>query len=181
MVSDRCKMVVKEELRKLGLHFIYVGFGEVDLMEAIKPDQKKKLKIALLSSGFELVDGKKAVLVGKIKNIVIEMIHHTDIPIKMNFSVILSEKLYYDYTYLATMFMEIQGVTIEHFIIEHKIERIKELIIYDELNISEIALKMNYCSTSALSNQFKKITGLTPSHFKKLKGNKRYSLEDIGN
>jgi AraC-like DNA-binding protein len=174
-------MVVKEELKKLGLHFIVVDLGEVEIMENMTADQKEQLKIALLSSGLELMDDKKAVLIGKIKNVIIEMIHHSDISIKMNFSVFLSEKLHYDYTYLANLFSEVQGVTIEHFIINHKIERIKELIIYDELNITEIAQKMNYSSVSHLSNQFKKITGLSPSHFKKLKGKRRYPIEDIGN
>ena len=179
MVSNRCKMVVKEELKKLGLHFIVVDLGEVDIMENINADQKEQLKVALLSSGLELMDDKKAVLIGKIKNVIIEMVHHSDSSIKMNFSIFISEKLHYDYTYLANLFSEVQGVTIEHFIINHKIERIKELIIYDELNITEIAHKMNYSSVSHLSNQFKKVTGLSPSHFKKLKVKRRYSIEDI--
>jgi len=181
MVSTRCKMVVKEELRKLGLHFIVVDLGEVEIMEDITQDQKEHLKIALLNSGLELMDDKKSVLIGKIKNVIIEMVHHSDSSIKMNFSVFLSEKLQHDYTYLANLFSEVQGVTIEHFIINHKIERIKELIIYDELNITEIAHTMNYSSVSHLSNQFKKITGLSPSHFKKLKGKRRYPIEEIGN
>jgi AraC-like DNA-binding protein len=179
MVSNRCKMVVKEELSKLGLHYIVMDLGEVEIMEDITSEEKEHLKIALLSSGLELMDDKKAVLIGKIKNVIIEMIHHSDTSIKMNFSVFLSDKLHYDYTYLANLFSEVQGTTIEHFIIYHKIERIKELIIYDELNITEIALKMNYSSVSHLSNQFKKVTGLSPSHFKKLKVKRRYSIEDI--
>jgi AraC-like DNA-binding protein len=174
-------MVVKEELSKLGLHFIVVDLGEVEIMENMTSDQKEQLKTALLSSGLELMDDKKAVLIGKIKNVIIEMIHHSDSSIKMNFSVFLSDKLHYDYTYLANLFSEVQGITIEHFIINHKIERIKELIIYDELNITEIAQKMNYSSVSHLSNQFKKITGLSPSHFKKLKGKRRCPIEEIGN
>ena len=169
MVSNRCKMAVKEELKKLGLHFIVVDLGEVEIMENISAEQREQLKIALLNSGLELMDDKRAVLIEKIKNTIIEMVHHTDEIIKINFSDFLSEKLNYDYTYLANLFSEVQGTTIEQFIISHKIERIKELIIYDELNITEIAWKMNYSSVAHLSNQFKKVTGLSPSHFKQLK------------
>jgi AraC-like DNA-binding protein len=109
------------------------------------------------------------------------MIHHSNEPIKTNFSVFLSEKLNHDYTYLANLFSEVQGMTIEHFIILHKVERIKELIIYGEENITEIAWRMNYSSVAHLSNQFKKTTGLSPSHFKQLKGKRRNPIEDIGN
>jgi len=137
------------------------------------------LKKSLLDSGLELMDDKRAVLIEKIKNIIIEMIHHSDEMIKTNFSDYLSEKLNHDYTYLANLFSEVQGSTIEHFIINHKIERIKELIIYDELNITEIAWKMNYSSVAHLSNQFKKVTGLSPSHFKQLKDKRRSQIEDI--
>ena len=179
MVSNRCKMAVKEELKKLGLHFIVVDLGEVEIMETISADQREKLKISLIDSGLELMDDKRAVLIEKIKNTIIEMIHHSDEMIKTNFSDYLSEKLNHDYTYLANLFSEVQGTTIEHFIINHKIERIKELIIYDELNITEIAWKMNYSSVAHLSNQFKKVTGLSPSHFKQLKDKKRSQIEDI--
>ena len=181
MVSNRCKMAVKDELKKLGLHFIVVDLGEVDIMENISTDQREQLKTALLVSGLELMDDKKAVLIEKIKNVIIEMVHHTDDGmIKINFSDFLSEKLNYDYTYMANLFSEVQGTTIEQFIILHKIERIKELIIYDELNITEIAYKMNYSSVAHLSNQFKKMTGLSPSHFKQLKDKRRNSIEQIG-
>ena len=179
MVSNRCKMAVKEELKKLGLHFIVVDLGEVEIMETISADQREKLKISLIDSGLELMDDKRAVLIEKIKNTIIEMIHHSDEMIKTNFSDYLSEKLNHDYTYLANLFSEVQGTTIEHFIINHKIERIKELIIYDELNITELAWKMNYSSVAHLSNQFKKVTGLSPSHFKQLKDKKRSQIEDI--
>jgi AraC-like DNA-binding protein len=180
MVSNRCKMAVKEELRKLGLHFIVVDLGEVEIMENISAEQREQMKAALLTSGFELMDDKKAILIEKIKTAVIEMVHHSDENIKTNFSDHLSEKLNHNYTYLANLFSEVQGTTIEHFIIAHKIERIKELIIYGELNITEIAWKMNYSSVAHLSNQFKKVTGLTPSHFRKLKDKRRSSIEDIG-
>ncbi|OFX23071.1 MAG: AraC family transcriptional regulator [Bacteroidetes bacterium GWA2_31_9b] len=181
MVSNRCKTAVKDELKKLHLHFIVVDLGEVEIMENISGEQREQLKIALLDIGLELMDDKKAVLIEKIKNVIIEMVHHTDGIIKTNFSDFLSEKLNYDYTYLANLFSEIQGTTIEKFIINHKIERIKELIIYDELTITEIAWKMNYSSVAHLSNQFKKVTGLSPSHFKQLKNKRRSPIEDIGN
>jgi AraC-like DNA-binding protein len=181
MVSTRCKMAVKEELKKLGLHFILVDLGEVEIMENISTEQREKLKAGLLNSGLELMDDKRAVLIEKIKNTIIEMVHHSDELIKVNFSEFLSEKLNHDYTYLANLFSEVQGTTIEHFIISHKIERIKELIIYDELNITEIAWKMNYSSVAHLSNQFKKVTGLSPSHFKQLKEKRRSPIEEIGN
>jgi AraC-like DNA-binding protein len=181
MVSARCKMAVKEELKKLGLHFILVDLGEVEIMETISLEQREQLKASLLNSGLELMDDKRAVLIEKIKNVIIQMVHHTDEMIKINFSDFLSEKLNHDYTYLANLFSEVQGTTIEQFIISHKIERIKELIIYGELNITEIAWKMNYSSVAHLSNQFKKVTGLSPSHFKQLKNKRRSPIEDIGN
>ena len=179
MVSTRCKMAVKEELKKLGLHFIVVELGEVEVMESLNVEQREELKAGLLEAGLELMDDKRAVLIEKIKNAIIEMVHYSDEPIKVNFSDYLSEKLKHDYTYLANLFSEVQGTTIEHFIIDHKIERIKELIIYDELNITEIAWKMNYSSVAHLSNQFKKVTGLSPSHFKQMKVKRRNQIEDI--
>ena len=172
-------MAVKEELKKLGLHYIVVELGEVDIMENITTEQREELKAGLIDSGLELMDDKRAVLIEKIKNVIVEMVHHSDEMIKTNFSDYLSEKLNHDYTYLANLFSEIQGITIEHFIINHKIERIKELIIYDELNITEIAWKMNYSSVAHLSNQFKKVTGLSPTHFKQLKTKRRSQIEDI--
>jgi AraC-like DNA-binding protein len=174
-------MAVKDVLKNLGLHFILVDLGEVDVMENISAEQRQQIKIALHSSGLELMDDKKAILIEKIKNAVVEMVHHSDEMIKTNFSDFLSKKLDHDYTYMANLFSEVQGITIEHFIIAHKVERIKELIIYDELNITEIAWKMNYSSVAHLSNQFKKVTGLSPSHFKQLKDKRRNPIEEIGN
>jgi len=179
MVSTRCKMAVKDALKKLQLHFIIVDLGEIEIMETLTPEQREQLKIELVGSGLELMDDKRAVLIEKIKNVIVEMIHHSDEMVKVNFSDYLSEKLNYDYTYLANLFSEVQGTTIEHFVIAHKVERIKELIIYDELNITEIAWKMNYSSVAHLSNQFKKVTGLSPSHFKRLKVKRRSPIEDI--
>jgi AraC-like DNA-binding protein len=179
MVSIRCKMVVKDELKKLGLHFTTVDLGVVDVVETITDEQREQLKIDLLKSGLELMDDKKAILIEKIQNVIVEMVHYEDELPKVNFSDYLSTKLNYDYTYLANLFSETKGVTIEHFIILHKIERVKELIIYDELNLSEIAWKLHYSSVAHLSNQFKKITGLTPSYFKSLKQKRRTMLGDV--
>jgi AraC-like DNA-binding protein len=174
-------MAVREELKKLDLHFIVVDLGVVEIMENLSAENRQQLKEALLSSGLELMDDKKAILIEKIKNIIIEMVHHSDEMIKINFSNFLSDKLNHNYTYLANLFSEVQGTTIEHFIISHKIERIKELIIYGELNITEIAWKMGYSSVAHLSNQFKKSTGLSPSHFKQLKNKRRIPIEEIDN
>jgi len=135
----------------------------------------------LIKSGLELMDNKKAVLIEKIIKVIIEMIHHTDEIIKINFSDYLSEKLQHDYTYLSNIFSEVKGITIQQFIIIHKIERIKELLLYDELNLTEISYKLNYSSVAHLSNQFKKVTGLSPSHFKQLKDRRRIPIEEIGN
>lgn len=173
-------MMVKEELKKLGLHFIIVDLGVVDIMENISATQRELLKVNLLESGLELMDDKRAILIEKVKNVIIEMIHYAEEPIKVTFSEYLSEKLNQNYTYLANLFSEVQGITIEQFMILHKVERIKELIIYDELNITEIAWKMNYSSVAHLSTQFKKVTGLSPSHFKLLKDKRRNPIEELG-
>ncbi|MEA5260212.1 AraC family transcriptional regulator [Arcicella aquatica] len=179
MVSHRCKMVVKAELKTLGLHYVNVHLGEVEIMENISQEQHNQIKIALAKSGLELMDDKKAMLIEKIKNVVVEMVHYTDEIPKINFSIYLSEKLKYDYTYLSNLFSETEGTTVEQYILLHKIERVKELIIYDELNLTEIANKLHYSSVAHLSNQFKKVTGLTPSFFKTLKLKKRSTLENL--
>ncbi len=176
MVCIRCKMVVKSELDKLGLQYKKVDLGEVDLAGDITPEQHNLLKIGLLKSGLELMDDKKAVLIERIKNVIIEMVHYADEPPKTNFSDYISEKLQYDYTYLSNIFSEVTGTTIEHYIIAHKIERVKELLLYDELNLSEISYRLNYSSVAHLSNQFKKVTGLTPTYFKALKNKRRNTL-----
>ena len=180
MVSTRCKMVVKEELKKLGLHFIIVDLGEVEIMEDISANVQEQLKTALHESGLELMEDKKGILIERIKGVIVEMVHHTDELPKTNFSDYLTAKLNHDYTYMANLFSEVQGTTIEQFIISHKVERIKELIIYGELNITEIAYKMNYSSVAHLSNQFKKVTGLSPSHFKQMKDKRRNPIEELG-
>jgi AraC-like DNA-binding protein len=179
MVSLRCKMLVKEELKNLGIHYIVVDLGMVEILEDITPVQLEKLRIALLKSGLELMDDKKSILIERIKNVIIELIHYSDVVPKVNFSDFLSEKLGYDYTYLANTFSEVKGITIEHYIIANKIERVKELLIYDELNLTEISYLMNYSSVAHLSNQFKKVTGLTPTYFKQLKHKRRNNLENM--
>lgn len=171
-------MVVKAELQKLGISYTVIELGEVD-MEELKPKKYKQLKEVLYKDGLELLDDKKAMLIEKIKAAIIEMVHYTDERPVIKFSKYLSEKLDYDYTYMSNTFSEVKGITIEHFIILHKIEKVKELILYDELNLSEIATKMNYSSSAHLSNQFKKVTGLTPSYFKSLKQQRQIALDKI--
>ena len=179
MVSLRCKMLVKAELEKLNLKHLIVELGEVEIMNELSSETYLELKRNLLQSGLELMDDQRAILVEKIKNIIIELVHYTDEIPKLSFSDYLSEKLNHNYSYLSNLFSEVKGTTIEHFIIIHKIERVKELIIYDELNLSEIAYKLHYSSVAHLSTQFKKITGLTPSFFKSLKNKKRTGLENL--
>lgn len=179
MVCIRCKMVVKSELEKIGLHYRFVELGEADVVEELTVDQISALKTALIKDGLELMDDKKSILVEKIKTIIIELVHYTDEQIKINLSDFLSEKLKYNYTYLANLFSEVKGTTIENFYLAHKIEKVKELLVYDELNLTEIAFKMHYSSVAHLSNQFKKMTGLTPSHFKNLKTKRRNTLGNV--
>jgi|SRR5687767_8728586 len=180
MVSLRCKMVVKAELDNLGLHAAVVELGEVDIIEGtLSGELRDALKVALLKSGLELLEDKKSILIEKIKNIIVEMIHYSDEPPKTNFSDFLSSKLNYDYNYLSSLFSEVKGTTIAHFIIAHKIERAKELLVYDELNLTEIAEKLHYSSVAHLSNQFKKVTGLTPSFFKQMKNKRRNTHESL--
>ncbi|NGF76840.1 helix-turn-helix transcriptional regulator [Fluviicola sp. SGL-29] len=179
MVSLRCKMMVKEELKKLGLNYVIVDLGTVEILEDITEFQHKELKNNLLKSGLELLDDKKSILIEKIKNVITEMIHYSDELPKENYSDYISEKLNYNYTYLANTFSEVQGITIQQYIILHKIERVKELLLYDELNLTEISYKLNYSSVAHLSNQFKKVTGLSPSFYKQLKQNRKKNLENL--
>lgn len=179
MVCIRCKMAVKAELENLGLHYTYIDYGEAEVKENISPEMHYRLDTALKKSGLELMDDKKSMLIEKIKFLIVELVHYSDEPLKKNLSDYLSEKLNYDYTYLANLFSEVQGTTIEKFFITHKIERVKELLVYDELNLKEIAFKLHYSSVAHLSSQFKKLTGFTPSHFKHLKHKKRVPLEHV--
>jgi AraC-like DNA-binding protein len=178
MVCNRCRIVVGEELNRLNLTYTNVELGQVDVAE-MSEEQRDQFDVALRRSGLELMDNKKSLLIEKVKNVVIQLVHHTNDQLKTRFSVFLSKELGYDYTYLANIFSEAQGTTIERFLIAHKIERVKELLVYDELNLTEIALKLHYSSVAHLSSQFKKITGLTTSHFKQLKDKRRKNLENV--
>ncbi|MGV0924508.1 helix-turn-helix domain-containing protein [Empedobacter tilapiae] len=179
MVSLRCKMMVEEELKKIGLKYVVVDLGMAEVLEGITEEQREKLKKNLLKSGLELLDDKKSILIEKIKNVITEMIHHSEEPPKENYSDYISHKLGYDYTYLSNTFSEVKGITLQQFIIMHKIERVKELLLYDELNLTEISYKLNYSSVAHLSNQFKKITGLSPSFYKQLKQKRKGNLENL--
>ena len=172
-------MVVKQELKKLGLHFAVVELGEVEIMEHLSVAQHDQFRNALLKSGLELMDDKRSVLIEKIKTVIVELTHYTEEPLEVKFSEFLSQKLKHDYGYLANLFSETQGTTIEKFYIAHKIERVKELLVYNELSLTEIAYQMHYSSVAHLSAQFKKVTGLTPSHFKELRDKRRNMLEDV--
>jgi AraC-like DNA-binding protein len=172
-------MVVKEELKKLGLHYVNIDLGTIEILEDITDFQRDALRKNLKKYGLELLDDKRKIIIEKIKSLIIEMIHYSDELPKVNYSDYISEKLGYDYTYLANTFSEVKGITIQQFIIIHKIERIKELLLYDELNLTEISYLLHYSSVSHLSNQFKKITGLTPSYYKKLKKKRLKNLEDL--
>jgi len=179
MVSLRCKMVVKSELQKLGLKCIVIDLGMVEIMEDITLEQREQLKVNLLRSGLELLDDKKSILIEKIKGVIIEMIHYQEELPKINYSEYISEKIGNDYTYLANIFSEVKGITIQQFIIIHKIEKVKELLLYDELSLTEIAYQMHYSSVAHLSNQFKKVTGLSPSFFKQIQQKRKQNLENM--
>jgi len=171
--------MVKEELLKLGLRYVVLDLGMVEILEEITDEQREQLKINLLKSGLELLDDKRSILIERIKNVIIEMIHYTDELPATNYSTYISEKLGYDYTYLANVFSEVKGITIQQFIIINKIERVKELLLYDELNLTEISYKLHYSSVAHLSNQFKKVTGLSPSHYKQFKKIRLNNLENM--
>ena len=172
-------MIVKDELKKLDLHYVIVDLGVVDILEDVTQEQRENLKIGLLNSGLELMDDHKAILIERIKNTIIKMIHYANELPKVNYSDYISEKLGYDYTYLANIFSEVKSITIQQFIIIHKIEKVKELLLYDELNLTEISYKLHYSSIGHLSNQFKKITGLSPSFYKQLQQKRKDNLENL--
>lgn len=179
MVCNRCKMVVKSEIEKFGLHPIAVELGEVLLAEELSTTEKKQLNNKLLPLGFTLIDDKKTVLIEKIKNLIIDVVHHNNNQLGTNLSEFISKTLRHDYSYLSNLFTLVEGTTIEQYFIAQKIERVKELLVYDEISLSQIAYQLNYSSVSHLSKQFKKVTGLTPSHFKQLKEKKRKPLEEL--
>lgn len=181
MAGLRCKALVKEELKKLGLksQHIIVDLGLVEVLETITNEQWQLLAEKLRVSGLELLDDKKSVVIEKIINTVIEMIHYSEELPKKNYSDFISEKLNYDYTYLANIFSEVKGITLQQFIIIQKIERVKELLLYEELNLTQISYKLNYSSVAHLSNQFKRITGLSPSFYKQIKKKRKGLLENV--
>lgn len=181
MVTNQCKINVKSELTRLGLHFIFVDLGEVEIMEELSGDELLQLKAALFNLGLELMDDKRAILIERIISVIIDMVHNSTEINKLNFSVFLAGKLNHNYTYLSNIFTEVKGMTIQQFIIMHKVERVKELLMYGEMTLTEISYFLNYSSVAHLSNQFKKITGLSPSLFKVLKDRKRMPLEELGN
>lgn len=179
MVCSRCKMVVKAELIKMGLHPVSVELGEVIIKEELDDLRKNELNKVLLSLGFVIINDKKSRIIEKIKNAIVEIVHYSDAQLKTNFSDHIMKQLHQDYNYLSNLFSEVEGTTIEKYFISQKIERVKEFLVYDELSLSEIAAEMNYSSVSHLSKQFKKVTGFTPSYFKQLKEKKRSPIEDL--
>jgi AraC-like DNA-binding protein len=179
MLTIRCKMVVKAAMEELGIRYTNVELGEVEMKEPLSDNNYTQLKKVLGKTGLELLDNKRAVLVEKIKNVIIEMVHYADELPNEKISVYISKKLDYDYTYLSNTFTKVAGISITQFIILHKIEKAKELMLYDELSLSQIAYVLHYSSNAHLTNQFKKITGYTPSQFKTLKDKRRKALDDI--
>ena len=179
MVCDRCIMVVQNELEKLGLDAKNIKLGEVILSKEITSLEKENLSKTLEPLGFEVIDDKKGRIIEKIKNIIIDLVHHQNSDVKTNLSDVLSDKLHHDYNYLSNLFSEVEGTTIEKYFIAQKVEKVKELLVYDELSLSEIAMRLNYSSVAYLSNQFKKVTGLTPSYFKQVREDKRKPLDKV--
>lgn len=179
MVSLRCKMIVTQELLALGIKYVVLDLGMVEIFEDITDEQREIFKQRLLESGLELMDDKRSILIEKVKNVVTEMVHYSEELPRVNYSDYIAEKVGYDYTYLATIFSETKGITIQQYIILHKIERVKELMLYDELTLTEIAHSMHYSSVAHLSTQFKKVTGLTPTFYKTLARKRRSVLENL--
>jgi YesN/AraC family two-component response regulator len=167
MVCIRCKMVVKNQLKKISVRNAVVNLGEVSVTDTITDTQLEDFRVGLLKFGLVVLNDKKSTLVDKIKNVIIELVHYKEEPLQVNFSDYLSQTLNHEYTYMANLFSQVEGVNVEHYLITHKIERVKELLVYDKLSLTEISYKLNYSSVAHLCNQFKKITGLTPSHFRK--------------
>jgi AraC-like DNA-binding protein len=179
MVCNRCVLVVRSEMEKMGFDVKDVILGEVSVIGELSKEQKEKVGEALIPLGFEVIDDKKSRIIEKIKNFIIDLVHHRDGLLKANLSDLLSAELAHDYSYLSNLFSEVEGTTIEKYFIAQKIEKVKELLVYDELSLSEIAYRLNYSSVAYLSNQFKKVTGLTPSHFKQIKEIKRKPLDEV--
>ena len=179
MVCSRCKMVVKSDLEKLGLQLLSVDLGEVELIHPISELQKNEVQKQLKIFGFELIDDKKSRTIEKVKTLIIDLVHHKNNEINTNLSDYLSSQLLQDYNTISNLFSEVENITIEKYFINQKVEKIKEMLIYDEMNLSEIAFLLNYSSIAHLSNQFKKVTGFSPTYFKQLKNKKRNQIEDL--
>ncbi|MDE0536000.1 helix-turn-helix domain-containing protein [Tenacibaculum sp. L6] len=179
MVCNRCILVIQNELDKLGIGVKSIKLGEVILEKELTSHEKEHLDKILLDLGFEIIDDKKSRIIEKIKNLIINLVHHQDSETKVNLSELLSNELHHDYNYLSNLFSEVEGTTIEKYFIAQKIEKVKELLVYDELSLSEIAFRLHYSSVAYLSNQFKKVTGLTPSHFKKIRKDRRKPLDEV--
>jgi len=179
MVCNRCKLVLHSELEKIGITPLSIDLGEVQLERELSAEQKQALSEKLQALGFDLIDDKKSRLIERIKTLIIELVHQQNSALSVNLSTYLAEALRYDYAYLSNLFTAVEGTTIEQYFIHQKIERVKELLVYDELSLSEIAFQLNYSSVAHLSNQFKKVTGLSPSHFRQLKDKKRKALDEV--
>jgi len=179
MVCNRCIMVVKNEFEKLGYAPLAVQLGEVEIKEELSSAQITEIDNRLKEFGFELIDNTKSRIIEKIKTSIVQLIHHSNEDVKVNYSQYIESQLNKDYVYLSGLFSEVEGTTIEKYIIHQKIEKVKELLVYDELTLSEIAYQMGYSNVAYLSSQFKKVTGLTPSHFKQVKENKRKPLDKV--
>jgi len=179
MVCIRCQMAVKNELEKLGLHLTKIELGEAEIMEDLSIEQRDNLSISLKNIGLELMEDRKNILADKVKTAIIDLLHYTDHQIKINLPDYLSERVFHNYAFLSKLFSEVKGTTIEKFYLSQKLDKVKELLVYDELNLTDIAYKLHYSSVAHLSNQFKKMTGLTPSHFKNLKQNRGFALADM--
>lgn len=179
MVCNRCIMVVQQELEKLGFSPIRILLGEVEMAQTLSDEQKSLIRRHLQVFGFELIDDKKSRLINQVKSAVIELVHQQNSALKTNLSDHLVQKTDQDYTYLSNLFSEVEGTTIEKYFIAQKIEKVKELLVYDQLTLSEIAFQLHYSSVAHLSSQFKKVTGLTPSHFKHIKAEKRRPLDEV--
>lgn len=179
MVCPRCIAAVRQTVEEVGLSIVDILLGKVNTKENISPEQKQLLKEQLAKKGFQLLDDKHSQLINAIKAIIIQEVHHKNVLSPVNFSTLLSEQLHSDYSYLSRLFSSVEGQTIERYILTQKIEKVKELLTYDEMTIAEIAYQLHYSSPAHLSTQFKKITGMSPTAFKKLQHQERRFLDEI--
>lgn len=179
MVCSRCKLVVKSVFERIGINPITVELGEVELPNEMNENQKSEILKNLRAVGFDLIDDKKSKTISTIKTLIIDLVQNKNNDLKINLSNYLSQELHQDYNTLSNLFSEVENTTIEKYFIHQKIEKVKELIMYDELSLSEIAYSLNYSTVSHLSNQFKKVTGFSPTYFKHIKTIKRKQIEDL--